>query len=199
MIKKMNDKDDVKVFLTPGQVADLFMVSAAAVRLWAESGELKALTTPGGHRRFLRSDMEEFARLRNLTLNELKDTKLRVLIVDDDRQFSGYLLKLLGKYPDQIVAEVAHDGFDAGIKVCDFRPDVVLLDLMMPDLDGHQVCKRLLSSATGKSIRVIAMTGYHTPENVNQILAAGAEVCLPKPIDRNKLFEFLGITQMAND
>ncbi len=195
----MNDKDDVKVFLTPGQVADLFMVSAAAVRLWAEKGELKALTTPGGHRRFLRSDLEEFARLRNLTLNGLKDTKLRVLIVDDDRQFSGYLLKLLGKYPEQIVTEIANDGFDAGIKVGDFQPDVVLLDLMMPDLDGFQVCERLLSSATGESIRVIAMTGYPTPENVKQILAAGAEVCLPKPIDRDRLFEFLGITQMANN
>ena len=195
----MNDKDDVKVFLTPGQVADLFMVSAAAVRLWAEKGELKALTTPGGHRRFLRSDLEEFARLRNLTLNGLKDTKLRVLIVDDDRQFSGYLLKLLGKYPEQIVTEIANDGFDAGIKVRDFQPDVVLLDLMMSDLDGFQVCERLLSSATGESIRVIAMTGYPTPENVKQILAAGAEVCLPKPIDRDRLFELLGITQMANN
>ncbi len=195
----MADEFDTKLYLTPGQVADLFMVSAAAVRIWAEKGELKALTTPGGHRRFLRSDLEEFARLRNLTLNGLKDTKLRVLIVDDDRQFTGYLLKLLGKYPEQIVTEIANDGFDAGIKVSDFQPDVVLLDLMMPDLDGFQVCERLLSSATGESIRVIAMTGYPTPENVKQILAAGAEVCLPKPIDHDRLFKFLGITQTAID
>lgn len=195
----MSNKDDVKIFLTPGQVADLFMVSAAAVRLWAEKGELKALTTPGGHRRYLRCDMEEFAKLKNLTLNEVKETKLRVLIVDDDQQFSGYLEKLLGKYHDLLIIETASDGFDAGIKVRDFQPEVVLLDLMMPGLDGYQVCERLMSSPNGESIRVIAMTGYPTTENIRHILAAGAEVCLPKPIDRDRLFEFIGIPQRVNN
>ncbi len=195
----MADEFDTKLYLTPGQVADLFMISAAAVRIWAEKGELKTMMTPGGHRRFLKTDMLEFARSRKLDLKDMESNKQRLLIVDDDKQFSGYLSELLNKYSEQFDVDVANDGFDAGIKVRDFQPDVVLLDLMMPDLDGFKVCERLLSSATGESIRVIAMSGYPTPENVKQILAAGAEVCLPKPIDRDRLFKLLGITQKANN
>ena len=193
----MADEFDTKLYLTPSQVADLFMVTAAAVRLWAEKGELKALMTPGGHRRFLKTDMLEFARSRNLHLKEIKSNKQRVLIIDDDKQFSGYLLKLLEQYSDQFDVDVANDGFNAGIKVPEFKPDIVLLDFMMPGLDGFQVCQHLMASKYGKSIRVIAMTGYHTLENIEQILAAGAEACLYKPIDRERLFKLLGITHKA--
>lgn len=194
----MADEFDTKLYLTPGQVAELFMVTAAAVRLWAEKGELKALMTPGGHRRFLKTDMLEFAKSRNLELKEIENKKQRVLIVDDDKQFSGYLSKLLKKYPEQFVVDVANDGFAAGIKVPVFQPDIVLLDLMMPGLDGFQVCQRLMSYENGESIRVIAMTGYPTLENNERILAAGAEACLAKPIDRENLFKLLGITQQVN-
>lgn len=194
----MADEFDTKLYLTPSQVANLFMVTAAAVRLWAKKGELKALMTPGGHRRFLKTDMLEFARSRNLQLKEIKSNKQRVLIIDDDKQFSGYLLKLLGKYSEQFDVYVANDCFDAGIKVAEFQPDIVLLDLMMPGLDGFQVCQRLMSSKYGKSIRVIAMTGYPTLENIEQILAAGAEACLCKPIDSERLLKLLGVLQQVS-
>ena len=186
-----------KSYLTPNQVAELLMVSPTAVRQWAEKGELNALTTPGGHRRFLPGEVERFARTRGMTLNTGDGGALRVLIVDDEKQFSRYLVKLLEGFSEQVVTETARDGFAAGLKVKEFEPHVVLLDLMMPGLDGFEVCHQLKSSSSTKAIRVIAMTGYLSQKNVEKIIAAGAEVCLPKPIDAQVLLEHLGLNHQA--
>jgi excisionase family DNA binding protein len=193
----MSDKSEKKAYLTPGEVSDMLMVSPAAVRRWAADGDLKALTTPGGHRRFLPEDIEAFARQRNITLRAADSELLSVLIVDDDKQFSGYLMKLLSKYPEKIVPELANNGFEAGIKMHAFKPDVVLLDLMMPGLDGFHVCEKLKSDDTTKAIRVIAMTGYPSASNVEKILAAGAGACLAKPIDKKELFDLIGLKSSA--
>lgn len=187
----MDNQDES--YLTPGQVAKLLMVSPAAVRLWAEKGEIKALTTPGGHRRFLPSEVERFSKERGLVAIKKHKMKLSVLIVDDDIQFTNYLTKLLNKFPEKVDVEVANDGFGAGLKVREQEPDVVLLDLMMPGLDGFTVCQRIKSNSITSEIRVIAMTGYPLAENVEKILAAGAEVCLPKPIDKNELLQLFGL------
>ncbi len=191
----MTDKAEDKSYLTPGEVADLLMVSSAAVRRWAAEGDLKALTTPGGHRRFLPKDVEQFARQRNIKMTASGNGVLRILIVDDDKQFSKYLMKMLGKYSEKILPELANNGFDAGIKVHEFNPDVVLLDLMMPGMDGFQVCERLKSDRATKNIRVMAMTGYPSVSNTEKILAAGAEICLSKPVDRSQLLSLLGVSK----
>jgi len=169
------------------------MVSPTAVRQWAEKGDLCALTTPGGHRRFLHDEVERFAREKGLTLNMGKGGALRVLIVDDDEQLMRYLVKLLEGFPEQIVVETANDGFVAGLKIQEFKPNIILLDLMMPGLNGFEVCHMLKVGPNTKAIRVIAMTGYATAENIENILSAGAEVCLPKPIDEQKLLKHLGL------
>jgi len=193
----MRAKAVIKNYLTPNQAAELLMITPATVRQWAEKGVLNAFTTPGGHRRFLASEVERFARERGLTLNVGNSGALRVLIVDDDIPLVGYLIKLLEDYPEQVVTESANNGFDAGLKIREFEPDVVLLDLMMPGLDGFDVCRLLKDDPHTKAIRVIAMTGYPSTEYVEKILASGAELCLPKPIDEEVLLNHLGITQQA--
>jgi len=186
-----------KSYLTPNQVAELLMVSPTAVRQWAEKGELNALTTPGGHRRFLPSEVERFARKRGMTLNQGNEGTLRVLIVDDDEQYSRYLVKLLEGFPEQVVIDTANDGFVAGLKIREFKPHIILLDLMMPGLNGFDVCCLLKAGPNTKAIRVIAMTGYPSLENVEKILAAGAEACLSKPVDAQVLLEHLGLNQQV--
>ncbi|RDH85690.1 MAG: DNA-binding protein [endosymbiont of Galathealinum brachiosum] len=192
----MTDSIKGKTYLTPSEVADLLMVSSAAIRRWAALGELKALTTPGGHRRFLPEHVKEFAKSRNIVIDQNEneiEQGIRVLVVDDDKQFSGYLMKMLGRYPGKLLPELAENGFEAGIKVHDFNPDVVLLDLMMPGMDGFQVCEQLKSDDQTQDVRVIAMTGYPSASNTKNILQAGAEVCLPKPINRKVLLKHLGL------
>jgi len=184
-----------KAYLTPKQVAELLMVSPATVRHWAEKGDLKALLTPGGHRRFLPEDVEKFTLHRSLTLNTKDSGALRVLIVDDDEQIRTYLEQLLACYPSQVVTQTASNGFMAGIMVSEFCPHVVLLDLMMPGLNGFQVCKDLKASSSTQNIRVIAMTGYPSSDNVNEILNVGAEICLSKPFSSEVLRQQLGLVR----
>jgi len=116
-----------------------------------------------------------------------------VLIVDDDRAVVGFLRELLegGEHPT--VVETAFDGFDAGRKVHAFSPDVVLLDLMMPGIRGTEVCRQIKQIPGLASVRVLAMSGYLSAENEAELLAAGAECCLAKPIDTTRLLKLLGL------
>ncbi len=189
----MNRNSHYRAYMTPNEVAELLMVSPVTVRQWAQKKWIPAFTTAGGHRRFLRTEVEKFARERGMDL--ASDGPTRVLVVDDNRSFAGYLADLLANQPDPIDTETAHDGFDAGRKVLQFRPDVVLLDLKMPGMDGFSVCQQLKEDDATKHIRVIAMTGYFTPDNEAKIIKAGAEVCLAKPFDKNLLLTAMNLGQ----
>ncbi len=188
-------KHNNKTYLTPNEVADLLMVSPATVRQWTVKGDLRSLTTPGGHRRFLYRDIEQFAKNRNMTLPPLVDTtaEIRILIVDNDQQLVRFLATLLETRSEKVKIITAHDGFDAGQKVMQFKPQIVLLDLMMPGLSGFEVCRHLRDNPLTQHCKIIAMTGYYTPENVESILKAGANACLSKPIDSDSLLSTIGI------
>jgi len=178
-----------KSYLTPNQVAELLMVSPTTIRQWAEKGELNALTTPGGHRRFLPAEIERFAQERGLILNSGVDSNSasKILIADDDEQLREYLAELLKGLAHQVEVETAKDGFEAGLKINEFMPHILLLDLLLPGLDGFKVCRQLKAGAKTKDIRVIAISGQCSNENVEKIMAAGAEACLPKPLDEKLL------------
>jgi len=169
------------------------MVSTASVRSWAAKGVLPATTTVGGHRRFLKKDVEGFAQMRGIAVAEQPSGLVRVLIVDDDVQLGGYLFELLSDIPGIEAVKVVSDGFEAGQQVHVFKPTVVLLDLMMPGMDGFDVCASLKSNSETQHIRVIAMTGYASKENLSKIKEAGAECCLAKPLDKGNLFTALGV------
>jgi excisionase family DNA binding protein len=183
-----------KTHLTPNEVAELLMVNPVTVRQWAARGLLPSLTTPGGHRRFLLSDVEEFARSRgSAPVARRSGRPDRVLIVDDDTQLALYVAELIKARDPRIAIEVASDGFEAGTKVESFRPHALLLDLMMPGMDGFEVCRHLRSRPTLNHVRIVAMTGFPSQENVERIMAAGADACLPKPLDPERLLAELGL------
>lgn len=180
-------KKGPRPYLTPNEVAGILMVSPVTVRQWAHKGLLRAELTLGGHRRFLRTEVERFVRENGLTQAQQEPAEARrLLVVDDDRQLAGYIQELLSEI-DGLCTELAFDGYEAGIKVMRFRPHLVLMDLMMPGLDGFEVCRRIKMDEQTRHIRVIAMTGFRTSENVGKALAAGAEACLTKPLDASVL------------
>lgn len=192
----MKQKVENKTYLTPNEVANLLMVSPVTIRQWAAKGKLQAHTTPGGHRRFLYKDIIRFAKEHELALQSNHGPTVRVLIVDDDIQLAGLLTEMLAQYQD-IETEIAYDGFDAGQKVQIFKPDVILLDIMMPGLDGIEVCRRLRNDPMNKNTTIIALTGHHTEENVNKMMAVGANACLAKPINIEDLFNEMGLQQLV--
>lgn len=180
-----------KNYYTPNEVAQLFMVSPVTVRQWAQKGLLSAALTAGGHRRFLHQELVRFAHERGLTLNWPEPGLARILIVEDDDQMAGFLYEFLRGRPGIEAVEIAESGFEAGRKVQSFGPTLVLLDLMMPGMDGFAVCRNLKADPGTRRIRVLAITGYPSADNIQRILDAGAEICLQKPIDTDQLLKLL--------
>ena len=139
---------------------------------------------------FRQSSLEEGSEQSNI---DVSDKKLSVLIVDDDKGVSGFLSALITETFDGANVTEAHDGFEAGIKIRECEPDLVLVDLMMPGLGGFELCENIKSSPDTSHIRVIAMTGYPLEEDISQIMAAGAEACLTEPFESKDLFSLLGM------
>jgi excisionase family DNA binding protein len=194
-----------KKLLTPNEAARLLMVAPVTVRQWAQKGLLAAHTTAGGHRRFSPDAVRAFAARMGMALDEdvlIADAGAiprkpeldasRVLVVDDDRQFAGFLVALFGRQFPGIHVDVANDGFDAGRQVQRGRPHLVLLDVMMPGIDGVEVCRRLKADPQTATTRVLAMTGHHSAELERRIREAGAECLLRKPFSTADLLSTCG-------
>ena len=181
-------------YLTTTEVANLLMVSVVAVRKWAQSGELKALTTPGGHRRFLLRDVSEFAKNRGINLLSIEQNdRIKVLVVDDDKLLCEYLYDLFAQHDESIEVRTVHDGFSAGAMIKEFMPSTMLLDLKMPGMDGFEVCRLIKEDPVTGIIRVITMTGHYSESNEQKALEAGAECCLKKPFEDHVLFDAMGL------
>jgi len=82
---------------------------------------------------------------------------------------------------------VASDGFEAGVKIIEFKPGLVILDLVMPGMDGFEACRRIKENSNTAHIKVLAITGYDTEENKERIMSAGADAFMPKPLDMDRL------------
>jgi excisionase family DNA binding protein len=177
--------------LTPGDVARLLSVSPVTVRQWAAQGWLKASRTAGQHRRFRESDVLDFARQRGLTLAVPERETQRLLVVEDDPQLTAFVTAVLEDFADVVEVQTADNGFEAGRKVEAWRPDILLLDLMVPGIDGFTLCSQVVADPKTRDTRIIAMTGYYSTQNVRRILDAGAETCLAKPFSPQDLIAAL--------
>lgn len=175
--------------LTPSELARRLRVSPVTLRKWADKGLIQSQVTLGGHRRYPVGEVERLLQSRKQPGN----LQLRILIVDDDPFISAVLQEFLCSQGDSVAVDVAGDGFAAGQKLVTFKPGIILLDLMMPGLDGFEVCRKIKGDPATAQIRVIAMTGYPSQENIQRILSAGAEVCLLKPVDTSQLLTAISL------
>src|SRR5580658_368823 len=107
-------------YLTPTEAADRLLVAAVTVRLWANKGLLPSVTTLGGHRRFRAEDVDAFAARHQAMAG--RQRAARVLIIDDDREFSRYLAAVIAANAPGVVVDVANDGFSAGVNCRASRP-----------------------------------------------------------------------------
>ena len=170
-----------KTGLTTGDVAAHCHVSYDTVKNWIRSGKLKSYTTPGKHHRIYPHDFSAFLKAYNMPpVEEDPDRQRRVLVVDDDPGLVEIMVEFLGSTGEYELA-TAVNGFAAGIQVMKFCPDLVLLDLMMPYIDGFEVCKQLKANPETKDIIVLVITGYTEGGNMEKALACGADYCMAKP------------------
>ncbi len=192
----------VKDTYSTHDVAKICCVTPTTVIRWIEDGLIPAFKTVGGHRRVRREDLERVCRERGIPFNVPTGNEVgRILVVDDEPVVLDLVRDVVKELNHQFEVEVAKDAFDAGRLVVSFRPQLIFLDLMMPGVDGFEVCTRLKKDAATKDTEVIAITGYYTEANTERILAAGAAGCLRKPLDvlevRRKVIEAFNLKEVA--
>jgi excisionase family DNA binding protein len=174
----------VKDTYSTHDVAKICCVTPTTVIRWIEDGLIPAFKTVGGHRRVRREDLEKVCRERNIPFNVPTGTEVgRILVIDDEPVVLELVRDVVKELSHKFEVEVAKDAFDAGRLVVSFRPQMIFLDLMMPGVDGFEVCARLKKDAATTNTEVIAITGYYTDANMERILNAGAAACLKKPLD----------------
>ncbi len=172
--------DDEIVTVT--EAAKLCKVTRATIWRWIKSGALKAGVTAGGHYRIFREDLHRFITSKGMTSCSRNETrKHKVLIVDDDPSVRELLLMVFMK--NGFAVDAASDGFEAGIKTIEFQPDIVILDLYMPKLDGFEVCRQLKNNNSTTNIKVVAISGNENQKNREKILSCGADLFFEKSMD----------------
>ncbi|MCK4738883.1 MAG: response regulator [Deltaproteobacteria bacterium] len=181
-VKKDEEHGVVEKPFTTGEVAMLSHVSINAVKKWIASGKLKAFKTPGGHFRIRRDDFESFVlRYRFHIKGKLPGEKKRVLIVDDEPAIVSFLRDTLLQDSEEYDVETAENGYDALIKVGSFRPDLLVLDLRMPGLNGIEVCRRMKEELATSDIKILVVTAFSSTDK-DSALISGADYCMEKPI-----------------
>jgi len=178
---------------TSHEVSRVCGVAPITVGRWIRAGKLKAFRTVGGHRRILRSDLEAFMEAFGIPgdLGRRSEKTRRVMVVDDDEIMVKVLRELIGTLDGAWEVKGAGDGFEAGRLVETFEPALVFLDLMMPGMDGFEVCRRIKSDARTEHTEIVGITGYFTEENREKLKACGAIDLYRKPIDLETLQEIL--------
>lgn len=171
-----------KIFST-FEVAKMLELSPGTVANWVDAGRLKAFNTLGGHRRIKVEDLETFLAENKIPtpkeLSERAAAPRKVLIVEDDEKFLKLMEKFFKTFRKKWEVFAAADGFQAGSLVGSEKPDVVILDIMLPDINGFKVCE--IIKASNRRTLVIAVTGYDSDDIRTKILAAGADAYYVKP------------------
>ena len=142
-------------YLTTGEVANHFHVTVNTVKRWVMEGKLRAILTPGGHYRIRESEFKNFIQ----KYAPHSDPK-KILVIDDDHAQLTLLIDTLSSAGKDYIVDSSMDGYEALIKIGEFKPDLILLDIMMPKLDGIQVIKKIRTGNTTKNIKIIVITAY---------------------------------------
>jgi len=180
-------------YLSTGEIARICHISRATVFNWIKDGKLKASRIPGGKYKIFNNEFLSFMKKAGL-LPLVEETEvlshgIKILIVDDQPKIVESIKIFLEKTDPNFHVTGATSGFEAGQLVFSFKPDVIILDLIMPDVDGFAVCKNIKSNSLTKNTKIIAVTGYPTEENRKKIKLAGADAIFVKPLDYRELLK----------
>lgn len=190
-----------KVFTT-GEAAELCKVSQQTIIRCFDAGRLTGFRVPGSKfRRIPREELLRFMRENHIPTAPLEGDgaeKRRVLIVDDDPAIVEMLTDALRR-DGRFEAASALSGYDAGLVTASFKPHAVLLDYMLPDVNGNIVCKRLRENPDTRHVRIVLISGVVRPSEIDMLLAAGADEFVQKPFDIHRLLNRLAeLTEAAS-
>jgi CheY-like chemotaxis protein len=155
-------------------------VFPAAIKKWIQQGKLAGFRTPGGHFRILADEVERFQRTHGFGTGT--GEPLRVLVVDDQRDVADVIVASLSPFHPGARMETVANGFEGLLKVGTFRPDVLLLDLGMPGMDGFEVCRQIKRDPVIRDTKVVVMTAQSLDAD-SRAKEAGADGFLSKPFE----------------
>ncbi len=179
----------MKTVFTTGEAAKVCKVSQQTIIRCFDSGQLKGFRVPGSRfRRIPRDQLYAFMRENGIPTDALESGKRKVLIVDDDEELVELIRDVLEK-DGRFEIRSANNGFDAGMLVKEYRPDLLVLDVMLPDINGKEVCQRVRSDKTMDAVKIICISGMVEEEKVSELKNAGADDFLHKPFEIEKLVE----------
>jgi len=178
-----------KTVFTTGEAAKICKVSQQTIIRCFDNGTLKGFRVPGSRfRRIPRDQLFSFMKDNGIPTDALEDGKKKLLIVDDDQDLVELMSDAFER-DGRFDIRTANNGFAAGMGVKEFRPDIVVLDVMLPDINGKEVCQRVRSDKSLDSVKIICISGMIEPEKVGDLRAAGADDFLQKPFTVDRLIE----------
>ncbi len=177
--------------LTVYKASQMCKASSKSIINWIEAGHIKAYKTVGGHRRIKREDLVAFMQRQGMPVPvELPaNSRRKILVVDDDPIIVETIVQALEEDEHDYEVISASDGFEAGLQVNHFRPDLIILDIMMPDIKGNEVCRRIKENPDTRDTKIIVLSAYLDDDKFKEMKAYGADMCFSKPLPLPQLKE----------
>ena len=179
----------MKTVFTTGEAAKVCKVSQQTIIRCFDNGQLKGFRVPGSKfRRIPRESLFRFMKDNNIPTDALESGRRKVLLVDDDPELVDTMNKALVE-DGRFEVRIASNGFDAGMMVKEYRPDLIVLDVMLPDINGREVCHRVRADPTMEDVRIICISGMIEDDKVQELKLAGADDFVGKPFDIDVLVD----------
>lgn len=173
----------MKDLFTTGEAAEICKVSQQTIIRCFDSGRVEGFRVPGSRfRRIPRQNLIKFMKENSIPLDNIESGKKKVLIVDDDAEIVELMTDVLVR-DGRFDVKTASSGYEAGIQTQQFRPDVILLDYMLPDVNGNVVCHTIKQNHEFENIKIIIVSGVIKQEEIEELLSSGAEDFIKKPFN----------------
>lgn len=176
-----------KQVFTTGEAADLCKISQQTVIRCFDSGRLRGFRVPGSRfRRIPRDELIRFMRGNSIPTEQLEGGQRRILVVDDDEHIVELFTDVLSR-DNRFKVETAATGYDAGVMTEQFKPELMILDYMLPDINGNVVCQTVRRNPDLAGMKIIIVSGVVNKDEIDSLMKAGADEFVKKPFNINKL------------
>jgi len=172
---------------TTFEAAKICHVTHHSIKNWIKQGLIKASRTPGGHYRILEKDLDSFREQYDMFPRDKGPTKKRVMVVDDDPDALALIERILTDEGFELIK--VSNATEVGLKTAQLSPDLILLDFLMPEINGFEVCKALRDNELTRSTPIMAVTCLSKEKDIERIFACGADEYLAKPFKVDDLLK----------
>ena len=175
--------------LTVGQLAEICRVSKKTVLNWIYEGALKAFTTYGGHYRVWPVNVKKFLDSAGMDIpfEYVDERTTHILIIDDDLDYSQMLKSAISAELPSVEVVTTDDGYEGLLLIGELKPQLVVLDIKMPKVDGFQVLELLKNRKNDHDMKVLVVSGYLDAETRQQLSKTIADYAMDKLSDINVL------------